>query len=317
MHELTEQILLDVWRAVWDRGDVDALDDIVTPDYVRASSRTATTRTLSDVKAEVREVRAAFPDLATQVEAVISSGDDIAVFWTSEGTHSESFLGVPPTHRRVRTSGSNRLRLSGGRIAAETVTWDGTELLENLGIRSLRDATSENAGHSTNLVEDMSHDPGPQALREFNRQFVTGVTIVTTMADGVPKGLAVNSYASISLEPPLVLVCIQKTSLTYPALFSSSHVGINILSTEQVDTVTSFARSSQDKFTGVDWHAGPQGSPLIVGSSASIEAEICDRFQAQTHTLFVCRARHSEISDADPMIYRAGAFFDSHALQPL
>ena len=317
MHQLNEQVLTDVWQAVWDRGDVDALDGIVTPDYVRVSSRSATTRTLGDVKAEVHAVRAAFPDLSTHVDAVISGGDEIAVFWTSEGTHSESFLGVPPTHRRVRTSGSNRLRVSGGRISSETVTWDGTELLDSLGIRSLRDARSEHAEHLTNVVEDLAQDPGPQALKEFNRQFVTGVTIVTTMANGVPKGLAVNSYASISLEPPLVLVCIQKTSSTYPALFSSSHVGINILSTEQVDTVNAFARSSQDKFKGVGWHAGPQGSPLIDGSSASIEAEIRDRFQAQTHTLFVCRARHSEISDADPMIYRAGAFFDSHTLQPL
>jgi flavin reductase (DIM6/NTAB) family NADH-FMN oxidoreductase RutF/predicted ester cyclase len=317
MHELNEQLLLDVWQAVWDRGDVDALDRIVTPDYVRASSRSATIRTLQDVKAEIRAIRAAFPDLSTHVDAVIAGGEEIAVFWTSEGTHSESFLGVPPTHRRVRTSGSNRLRVSGDRILSETVTWDGTELLEALGIRSLSDARTEHAEHSTDVVEDLTEDPGPQALKAFNRQFVTGVTIVTTVTDGLPKGLAVNSYASISLEPPLVLVCIQKTSSTYPALFSSSYVGINILSTEQVDTVNAFSRSSKDKFEGVDWHAGPQGSPLIDGSSASIEAEIRDRFQAQTHTLFVCRARHSEISDADPMIYRAGAFFDSHALQPL
>jgi steroid delta-isomerase-like uncharacterized protein len=314
MHELNESRLTAAWQAVWDRGDVDTLDEIVTSDYVRTGSRSSTSRSLAEVKADILEVRSAFPDLSTTVHTVVADGDDIAVFWSSEGTHTESYLGVPPTHRRVHTSGSNHLRLSGGRIAVETVTWDGAELLDSLGIRSLRDGRQD---HHTSVVPDLSADPDPQALKGFNRQFVTGVTIVTTLADGVPKGLAVNSYASISLEPPLVLVCVQKTSSTYPALFSAEHLGINILSTDQGDALAAFSRSSQDKFAGIAWHGGPLGSPLIDGSSASIEAEIRDRFQAQTHTIFVCRARHAEISDADPMIYRAGAFFDSRSMQPL
>ena len=70
------------------------------------------------------------------------------------------------------------------------------------------------------VIDNLSGTLSADALKGFNRQFITGVTVVTTMdADRVPRGLAVNSYASISLEPPLVLVCVQKTSSTYPALF--------------------------------------------------------------------------------------------------
>ena len=315
MHELDEARLTAAWQAVWDRGEVDTLDAIVTADYVRTGARSSRTSSLAEVKAEILAVRAGFPDLSTEVHAVVADGDSIAVFWSSEGTHTEPYLGVPATNRRVRTSGSNHLRLSGGRIAVETVTWDGSELLDCLGIRSLRDARVDDVVPS--IVEDVSAGPDPHALKGFNRQFVTGVTVVTTLADGVPKGLAVNSYASISLEPPLVLVCVQKTSSTYPALFAADHLGINILSTGQSDVLAAFSKSAPDKFAGVSWHGGPHGSPLIEGSSAGVEAEIRDRFQAQTHTIFVCRARHAEISDADPMIYRAGAFFHSRALQPL
>ena len=154
-------------------------------------------------------------------------------------------------------------------------------------------------------------------MKGFNRQFVTGVTVVTTKENGVPKGLAVNAYASVSLEPPLVMVCIQKTSSTYPALFASSHLGINILSNEQKPTLSTFASKSADKFAEINWHAGPHGSPLIDGSSAALEAEIRERFQAKTHTVFICRVRHAEVSETAPMVYQAGRFFDSEGLSQL
>jgi flavin reductase (DIM6/NTAB) family NADH-FMN oxidoreductase RutF len=110
---------------------------------------------------------------------------------------------------------------------------------------------------------------------------------------------------------------VQKTSSTYATLFASTHLGINILSADQLDTVGRFSRSGADKFDGLAWHAGPAGSPLIDNSAAALEAEIRERFQAKTHTIFVCRVRHAEIGDDDPMIYRAGKFFHSADLRSL
>ena len=135
--------------------------------------------------------------------------------------------------------------------------------------------------------------------------------------EGKPRGLAVNSYNSVSLEPPLVMVCVQKTSSTYASLFGASHMGINILGCNQRDTLRTFASKGADKFADLEWHQGPNGSPLLDGSSASVEVEIKERFQALTHTIFVGRVRASESTDNDPIIYKAGQFFESHELTPL
>lgn len=316
MHQLSPSAIVDAWHAIWDRGDVSAFDDIVVPGYMRLSTNSQSKTTLGELKAEVLAIKAGFPDLRTVVDAVVVEGDTVAIFWSSEGTHSEPFLGVPPTRRRVRTSGSNLARLADGKIVSETVTWDGSQLLANLGVKSLRDALPA-VDTSDVIVDDLSGDPGPDMLKGFNRQFVTGITVVTTMDADHPRGLAVNSYASISLEPPLVMVCVQKTSSTYDALFASSHLGINIIGTRQRETLATFASTSKDKFAEIDWHSGPHGSPLIDGSAAAIEAEIRERYQAKTHTLFVCRVRHAEITADDPLIYRAGRFYDSSGLTAL
>jgi flavin reductase (DIM6/NTAB) family NADH-FMN oxidoreductase RutF len=160
-------------------------------------------------------------------------------------------------------------------------------------------------------------EPEIDVLKQVHRRFVTGVTVVTTLADGAPKGLAVNAFSSISLEPPLILVCVQRTSSTYEHLFSATHLAVNILSTQQTGVVSTFASKRTDKFAEVDWRAGPYGSPLINGSSAIMEAEIRERLQASTHTIFIGRVRHAEVGDLDPMIYSAGAFYHGGNLEAL
>ncbi|NGO72367.1 flavin reductase family protein [Streptomyces boncukensis] len=154
-------------------------------------------------------------------------------------------------------------------------------------------------------------------MKRVNRQFVTGVTVVTALDGGAPKGLAVNAFASISLDPATVMVCVQHTSSTHDCLFRAGHLAINILSTDQLDVVARFASKSDDKFSGLDWSPGPFGSPLIARSSAQMEAEIRERLQASTHTVFVCRVVHAAVTERDPMVYSAGKFFDGGALPPL
>ena len=315
MHNINEAVVT-AWQAAWDHGDVDALDGILHVDYRRQSASSGRESDLSELKQDILEVRSAFPDLRTTIDKLMVSGDDIAIFWTSMGTFTRPLGSVPPTGHQVQTRGSNQGTMRDGRIAFERVTWDQTELLTDLGVPSLRSAFE--AGHSDVVVDDLSGMLDQEALKGFNRQFITGVTVVTSVeADGTPRGLAANSYASVSLDPPLVLVCVQKTSSTYPALFASKFLGINILSTQQRETVATFASKTPDKFAELDWHAGPNGSPLIAGSSAAIEAEIKERFQARTHTIFIAKVTHAEVSDLSPMIYARGRFFDSESLSEL
>jgi len=162
-----------------------------------------------------------------------------------------------------------------------------------------------------------SAPPTLDVMKQVNRQFITGVTVVTTMDEGKPRGLAVNAFSSISLEPPTVMVAVQHTSSTHDCLFPARHLAINILSTDQLDVVQRFAVKSDDKFAGLDWAEGPFGSPLIARSAAMMEVEIRERLQASTHTVFMCRVVHAEVSERDPMIYSAGKFFDSGALTAL
>jgi flavin reductase (DIM6/NTAB) family NADH-FMN oxidoreductase RutF len=159
--------------------------------------------------------------------------------------------------------------------------------------------------------------PEADLMKQVNRNFITGVTVVTTMDEDTPRGLAVNAFASISLDPPTVMVCVQRTSSTHDCLFRAGHLAINILSTDQLDVVNRFAARSQDKFDGLDWEPGPFGSPVIADSSAQMEVEIRERLQASTHTVFICRVVHAAVSERTPMIYSAGRFFDGGSLAPL
>lgn len=315
MQQNLKETLTIAWEAAWDRGDVAALRSSVTENFVRVSRGSGNEVALAELQDEILAIRSGFPDLTTKIDSIIVEDDNAAIFWTSTGTHTEPFLGAPPTGRRVQTRGSNHVSLVNGLIDREEVTWDGAELLHSLGVRHL---SAAQAPASPVVVDDLSGEPDLQTMKTFNRQFITGVTVVTTQDQGTPKGLAVNAYASVSLEPPLVMVCVQKTSSTYPALFAATHLGINILGTQQQETVATFASKATDKFAEIAWHSGPDGSPLIDDSPASLEAEIKERFQAKTHTVFICRVRHAEVvEEADPIVYKAGRFYDSEDLTQL
>src|SRR5690606_9825562 len=159
--------------------------------------------------------------------------------------------------------------------------------------------------------------PSAEDLKRVHRSFVTGVTIVTTSTGGAPRGLAVNAFCSVSLDPPLVLVCVQKTSSTYPSLFAATHFGVNILSVDQSGVARRFATKSADKFSGLAWHEGEAGTPLIDGCSSALVARIGERLEAETHTIFMGRVVQVEHGAAAPMVYSAGGLYDGGRLAPL
>lgn len=313
-----KESLVTAWEAAWDRGEVDRLDEIFHPDFKRISNKSGNITTAQTLKEEILSVRAAFPDLVTTIDHLLvdDAAESIAIFWRTNGTFTNDLQGVPATGNSVETRGSNLLKVQHGKIMSEEVTWDQSELLEDVGVPSLKSAFESPADGV--VVDDLSGVPNLEELKGFNRQFITGVTVVTTKDEnGKPRGLAANSYVSISLEPPLVLVCVQKTTSTYSSLFKSTHLGINIMSNEQRQTVGTFASKGEDKFAELQWHEGPNGSPLIDGSAASIEAEIKERFQAKTHTVFIAKVKHSEVAQLEPMVYKAGRFYDGAELKAL
>ena len=121
------------WEAAWDRGEVDAFDDLLSPGYRRIGS-SGPGQDAAEFKASIIATRSAFPDLVTTIDEIVVDGDRAAIRWHSAGNHENSFLGVPATKRQVTVSGATFAHFDGDRIAEECVTWDPRSLLTALGI---------------------------------------------------------------------------------------------------------------------------------------------------------------------------------------
>ncbi len=151
-------------------------------------------------------------------------------------------------------------------------------------------------------------------VKQFHHKFVTGVTAVTTADEAEPRGLVVNAFSSLSLDPPMIIVCVQKTSASYDFLFAHDYLAVNILAADQVDVATRLASKVPDKFATLPWTPGPYGSPLLEGAAAWLEAEITERIQASTHTMFIAHVVAVGHADRSPLLYAAGRFYDGSEL---
>jgi steroid delta-isomerase-like uncharacterized protein len=127
----------EAWAAAWDRGEVDALDQLLSPDYRRRSSSADEGLTLEQFKASIVTTRAAFPDLVTTIDDIMAEDDRVALRWHSSGKHDGSFLGVPATHRTVEVHGSTFARFENDVVVEEFVTWDPRAMLSALGIMTV------------------------------------------------------------------------------------------------------------------------------------------------------------------------------------
>ncbi|MGH3561148.1 MAG: 3-hydroxy-9,10-secoandrosta-1,3,5(10)-triene-9,17-dione monooxygenase reductase subunit [Mycobacterium sp.] len=114
----------------------------------------------------------------------------------------------------------------------------------------------------------------PRTFRNVLGQFCTGITIITTMSDGVPVGFACQSFAALSLEPPLVLFCPTKVSRSWQAIEATERFCVNVLTEKQKDICARFGFKDSDKFAGIDWEISALGSPVIAGSLAHIDCTV-------------------------------------------
>jgi len=154
-------------------------------------------------------------------------------------------------------------------------------------------------------------------VRGVHRRYPTGVTVVTVADnEGKPHGLAVNAFSSVSLEPPLVLVAVNATSATYPWLFATDYIAVNIVAQSQPEVVATFAKSGGDKFAGIGWKPGVTGSPVLTGTTGHFELKVTHRVTAYTHTLFIGEVVSVAYSDTPAMIYLGGKLFFSGDLTP-
>ncbi len=149
----------------------------------------------------------------------------------------------------------------------------------------------------------------PKELRRVMGAFATGVTVVTTLdAAGKDCGLTANAVSSVSLTPPLLLVCVDKTSESHDAFRQSGVFAVNILSTEQEALSQCFAKSDTDKFAGVAVERTATGVALFPGSLASLDCRVVAAHDAGDHTIYVGSVETATTQAGEPLLYFGGRY---------
>lgn len=152
-------------------------------------------------------------------------------------------------------------------------------------------------------------------IKDYRRalgSFATGVTIVTAFdSHRQPWGLTANSFTSVSLDPPVISVCIIKTGRVFPTLAASSRFGVNILACDQQDLALHFASKVENRFDGVDWDAGPDGAPLLPRASAQLDCSVRARIDAEDHEILLGLVESYSHQPTPPLVYCRGTFFDA------
>ena len=151
------------------------------------------------------------------------------------------------------------------------------------------------------------------SLREVMSSYPTGVTIVAAReGEGEPFGLTVNSFTSLSLDPPLVLVCIGQTAWSHDRLVASDAFSVNLLSGAQGSVAGRFATDpSEGRFDDVDWKPGALGAPLIDGSMAWLECSRYEVLDGGDHSIVIGRVEHSAVTERDALVYHRGRLSSS------
>lgn len=138
--------------------------------------------------------------------------------------------------------------------------------------------------------------------------FASGVTVVTTEHEGRPYGMTVASFASLSLRPPLVLICVERAVKTHDAIIAARKFGVSILGAAQADISSRFASRADDKFSGIKLRRGTLGLPLIEGALTTIECSLHDQLPGGDHSIFVGEVVHSETGEGVPLLYFRSAY---------
>jgi flavin reductase (DIM6/NTAB) family NADH-FMN oxidoreductase RutF len=138
--------------------------------------------------------------------------------------------------------------------------------------------------------------------------YPTGVTVVAARdATGAPVGLTVNSFTSVSLEPPLVLVCIDREAQSHDPLVAHGAFAVSILAASQADIARRFAtRPSGGRFEGVSWQAAPSGSPVLAGAAAWLDCDLHEVVAAGDHTILLGRTRAAGTSEMPALLFHRG-----------
>ena len=160
--------------------------------------------------------------------------------------------------------------------------------------------------------EKLEKPPRGLTGEEFRRvcgRFATGVTIASVVdGTGAPHGLTVSSFAAVSLDPPLALICLGHEATSLEAFRAAKYFGINVLGENQRTLSERFARKGQDRFEGLEWTPGETGVPLLAGVLAQMECAVRQRIRAGDHDIFVAEMVSARVHRGEPLIHFSGRY---------
>jgi 3-hydroxy-9,10-secoandrosta-1,3,5(10)-triene-9,17-dione monooxygenase reductase component len=152
-------------------------------------------------------------------------------------------------------------------------------------------------------------EPEPERFRQVLGHFCTGVTVITTIDDGGPAGFACQSFAALSLDPPLVLFCPSRSSATWSRIARAGHFCANVLADEQRELARVFGSSGPGKFTGVRWSPSSSGAPVLDGALTWVGAVVEAVHEAGDHHVVLGRVTELGACRAgQPLLFYRGRF---------
>jgi len=161
-------------------------------------------------------------------------------------------------------------------------------------------------------ANELASDHSPIDPRDFRNAlgtYATGVTIITAAGeDAKPYGITCNSFASVSLNPPLVLWSLVLYSSSLSAFQNASHFAVNVLGVSQQALANKFAKSSDDKFAGVEWTQGLGNAPLIAGSVANFQCRAVNRYYGGDHVIFLGAVEAYSYNTNEPLLFARGGY---------
>lgn len=149
----------------------------------------------------------------------------------------------------------------------------------------------------------------PRELRNCFGKFATGITVITAVGpDGQKIGLTVNSFSSLSIDPPMILWSLDNRSHNLEALKNASHFAVNVLASDQMDLSNNFASRADDKFADIECVDGKCGIPLLKDTVAHLECKNVNQYPGGDHTIFIGEVEHFEMSNKKPLLYANGNY---------
>lgn len=169
-------------------------------------------------------------------------------------------------------------------------------------------------GEATEIGDNEAAQAAARQFRDTLGRYCSGVTVVTSESGGEPVGMTCQSFASVSIDPPLITFIPMKTSRAWPVMQRAGHFAVNVLAADQAEVSNKMASKGADKFAGVDWSPGKTGSPLLAGAIAHIDCTVHAVHDAGDHWIVVGRVQEmdyvvdDEGNSPDPLLFYQGQY---------